>query len=250
MSKKQDGFFSNKNEWSKIKDDILQGYLPAYFQKLLTSRRPTYYVDGFAGKGKFEDGLNGSPLIAIDCIIKDGFKAEQKLALEFKKRLQQQYKYVIDFPIRLKSEHRPKYRMIHVSDHQDGCHLMADNMLRRTDKLFTTIQQEGQSSLFDYTDEVLRSVEGDIITYLDLEKMVTDFTAKYDQYTHLTVFEADFCNEYGVICAFSLIRDILSKMELSGNLEIVRTPERTKKGQKSSFWDEKSDHYVLIRRKH
>lgn len=74
MSKNQKDFFKKKNEWSKIKDDLLACYLPQYFQKLLTTRRPIYYVDCFAGKGKFEDGNPGSPLIAMntikDCLAK------------------------------------------------------------------------------------------------------------------------------------------------------------------------------------
>lgn len=61
----------------------------------------------------------------------DGYKAEQRLSTEYKQRLKQRYKYVLDMPIRLKSGSRPKYRMIHVCDHEDGCFLMAQNMQNR-----------------------------------------------------------------------------------------------------------------------
>ena len=68
MAKDQSGFFKQKKEWSVIKDRLLGGYLPQYFQKVLFTHRPIYYVDCFAGKGKFDDGQVGSPMIAMDSI--------------------------------------------------------------------------------------------------------------------------------------------------------------------------------------
>ncbi|MDR2090658.1 MAG: three-Cys-motif partner protein TcmP [Clostridiales bacterium] len=65
MSKNNVNFFKEKNSWSEIKDRLLGCYLPQYFQKLLMSRSPIFYVDCFAGKGKFEDGNDGSPRIAL-----------------------------------------------------------------------------------------------------------------------------------------------------------------------------------------
>lgn len=72
MAKDKSDFFKSKNSWSIIKDQLLGCYLPQYFQKVLMTRRPIYYVDCFAGKGKFDDGNPGSPLIALqireDCL--------------------------------------------------------------------------------------------------------------------------------------------------------------------------------------
>ena len=65
MSKNNADFFKVKNPWSVIKDRLLQCYLAPYFQKVLTTNKPIFYVDCFAGKGKFEDGNPGSPLIAL-----------------------------------------------------------------------------------------------------------------------------------------------------------------------------------------
>lgn len=66
--KNQRDFFKKKNEWSEIKDTLLRCYLPQYFQKLLVSGKPIFYIDCFAGKGKFDDGNDGSPLIAMQII--------------------------------------------------------------------------------------------------------------------------------------------------------------------------------------
>lgn len=68
MAKKNDDFFKEKKPWSEVKDDLLGHYLKPYFQKILHTRRTIVYVDCFAGKGAFEDGNPGSPLIALHTI--------------------------------------------------------------------------------------------------------------------------------------------------------------------------------------
>lgn len=65
MSKDNKNFFKTKNRWSEIKNRLLGCYLTPYFQKVLLTGRPIFYVDCFAGKGKFEDGNPGSPLVAL-----------------------------------------------------------------------------------------------------------------------------------------------------------------------------------------
>lgn len=66
MSKKNDDFFIEKKPWSIVKDELLGCYLTPYVSKILHTHRPLVYVDCFAGKGKFEDGTPGSPIIAMD----------------------------------------------------------------------------------------------------------------------------------------------------------------------------------------
>lgn len=413
MSKKQNNFFKTKNEWSKIKDELLQSYLTVYFQKLLTSRRPTLYIDCFAGKGKFDDGNYGSPLIAIDCInqsvqkthefqmndsiypyfiemkyhkelennlkalpltfnkpvtvpgtfkekvfdllqnkkdwnvflyidpfgIKaldscifydygqfgfhsfemlinfnsfgffrdacramkvdtsndeafqglddlveydptpintsqqsidllskiaggdywqdivldyqqkkfDGYQAEKHLSNGYKQCLLKKYKYVLDIPIRLKPKHRPKYRMVHVSNHEDGCFLMAENMQKRKDKLFTNIQQAGQISIFDISSTYSSNAEGEIIGEKEIEKMVRDLIQKNDN-IRITIFLAKFCTQYGIVCDFSQIYKILDNLKDHKEIEIIRYPSNTSTGKISAFWSEKKGRTVTIRK--
>ena len=66
MAKDNKDFFKTKNHWSEIKDALLGCYLPPYFQKVLKTYKPIFYVDCFAGKGKFEDGNPVLPLIRIE----------------------------------------------------------------------------------------------------------------------------------------------------------------------------------------
>lgn len=72
MAKKNHDFFKEKKPWSEVKDELLGCYLKPYLQKILHTHHPVVYVDCFAGKGAFEDGKPGSPLIALqtmqDCL--------------------------------------------------------------------------------------------------------------------------------------------------------------------------------------
>lgn len=63
-----DNFFARKRQWSRLKDRILGAYLKPYLAKIARTRRPTLIVDCFAGKGAFDDGEPGSPLIIADAI--------------------------------------------------------------------------------------------------------------------------------------------------------------------------------------
>lgn len=70
MAKKNDDFFVEKKPWSRVKDELLGCYLKPYVAKILHTHKPLVYVDCFAGKGKFDDGNPGSPLIALDIFQK------------------------------------------------------------------------------------------------------------------------------------------------------------------------------------
>jgi len=61
-------FFKEKKPWSIFKDNILDYYLTPYFYKILATRKPIVVIDCFAGKGRFEDGNAGSPLIIAEHI--------------------------------------------------------------------------------------------------------------------------------------------------------------------------------------
>ncbi|KNF08524.1 hypothetical protein CLPU_6c00100 [Gottschalkia purinilytica] len=61
-------FFKEKKEWSIVKDNILNWYLTPYLSKIINTRKPVYIIDCFAGKGKFDSGEVGSPLIIAEQI--------------------------------------------------------------------------------------------------------------------------------------------------------------------------------------
>lgn len=414
MAKDNKDFFKRKSEWSAIKDRLLGCYIVPYFQKVLTTGKPILYVDCFAGKGKFEDGNPGSPIIALKardrclstskqenihgkietCFIElnhaneltlntseflrngalhvisgkyeeniervlsnkeganiflyidpygiqaldtsifdrfksygfkslemlinfnsfgffrdacramgtnysndeafkdltelveydpanvstsksseelltriadgdywknivarysagniDGYKAERILSEEYKKRLKNRYQYVLDMPIRLKPGHRPKYRMIHVCDHADGCFLMAQNMQNRKDELFTNLQQDGQFSLFSHMQTVSSSIENDIITVDEIRAKLRDQIRDMNEEIRATKFFANFVNKHGILCNFKTLYNILDEMEKARKIEVTRDPATTSTGRASSFWEETKGKYVIIRRR-
>ena len=413
MPKNNKNFFKAKNPWSEIKDRLLGCYLNPYFQKVLTKGQQIYYVDCFAGKGKFEDGKPGSPRIALqvrnDCMSKtkngrsrietcfidlnyerdlrkniadfdtsngqicviggkyeeeiggllvskrgadvflyidpygiqaldlglfdklgtygfssfemlinfnsfgffrdacrvmrvdykndealqdlddlveydptevdanqqsenlltyiaggdywqaivddykqkkiNGYQAEKRLSTEYKLRLRQRYGYVLDMPIRLKAGQRPKYRMIHVCDHEDGCFLMAQNMQKRKDELFINVQQNGQYSIFDIDPTMTTTTENELLTVEEIATKVKEHLERFMGDIGITKFLATFVNDYGLLCEFNMIYGILDELKSQGLIEIIRTPAYTEKRlQPSTFWEEKENKSVTIRR--
>lgn len=408
MAKNNNSFFARKNTWSKIKDDLLACYLPQYFQKVLMTGKPIFYVDCFAGKGCFDDGNDGSPRIAlrirdtsieksnaqrpviktcfidlhyadelyiniadfnnnngiplvvsgkyeehielllenvgennvflyidpygikalnfalfskfagfgfasiemlinmnsfgffrdacrvmsVDCnndeafrnlddlveydptkvdtsnqseellisiaggdywksIVQDykeckitGYEAEKQFSNEYKRQLRKKYTYVLDMPICIKNKQHPKYRMIHVSNHEEGCILMADNMCSRSDKLFIEIQNQGQGNLFS-TD-----VQNNIINEMDIRDKIMKFITTFPNGITANKLIAAFYTEHGVMCKSNTIRNIWKLLEANGEIDIKRTPAQTKTGKPSTFLTEKRSigQSVLIRK--
>lgn len=64
-SSSKDDYFNELKEWSKRKLEIIEKYLDGAV-RILGSIDVVYYVDGFAGPGRYDDGSNGSPVRAIE----------------------------------------------------------------------------------------------------------------------------------------------------------------------------------------
>ena len=178
----------------------------------------------------------------------NGYQAERRLSVEYKQRLKQRYKYVLDMPIRLKEGQRPKYRMIHVCDHEDGCFLMAQNMQKQKEELFFRIQKSGQLSLFDLSTDYTSSVEGELLTKEEIAQKVKQTLNRFSEEIRITKFLALFVNEHGLVCEFKMIYDILEEFKIMRMIDIIRIPEKTKGGQLSKFWEEKDGRKIIIRR--
>lgn len=384
MSKDNSNFFEKKSIWAQTKDSLLAVYLKIYFQKLLTSPRQTCYFDCFAGKGKFDDGEDGSPLIALktrdECIqsarttpspnaiaalflddkyaddlranisafnndkgivqvkngrfektifpllkqlqpnmvnvflyidpygIKelkynlltsfadlrfasfemlinfnsfglfrnackasnvsyvndraladddemteleptefknddksrqlmneitggsdwegivssyrrkeiDGYQAEKMLASVYKAKLREKYTYVLDMPIRLKPRRHPKYRMIHITNHHDGCYKMAENMLRRSNELYIESLGHRQAELFEH------DVENELIDHVVLEAKLLESLSEHAGLTGFNQFVAYFFTKNGIICKIKDITQVLKNLETNGKISVVR----------------------------
>lgn len=61
----KDDYFGELKEWSKRKLEIIEKYLDGAV-RILGSIDVVYYVDGFAGPGRYDDGSSGSPVRAVE----------------------------------------------------------------------------------------------------------------------------------------------------------------------------------------
>ncbi len=58
-------FFERKREWSRWKHRLLQRYLGQFSGIVGSAHRTVYYIDGFAGEGRYKNPPeDGSPIIA------------------------------------------------------------------------------------------------------------------------------------------------------------------------------------------
>jgi three-Cys-motif partner protein len=397
MAKKNDDFFKEKKPWSEVKDELLGCYFKPYVSKILHTYRPLVYVDCFAGKGRFEDGQPGSPIIAMDIINKcketttmntvqistnfidlnyadnlreslknyhgvnivsgkyedqierllsnkngsnvflyidpygikalkcslfdnfamgrfnsiellinmnsfgfireachalgttfnersvfddlveydttkmdaseksiselndiaggdywqsiidsyrtnkiDGYEAEALFAEKYCNRLGQSFSYVLNMPLRIKRGQRPKYRLIHATNHKDGCLLMVDNICNRWQAL-QEIQTCGQLQLWD------ENCDNQIVDDEEIEKKVVEYFSKF--YDRISLYEAlaSFFIKHGVICSTCIVKKIIKRLESENRIEIIRTPAKTEKGKPTSFMDEGKGKTIVVR---
>lgn len=397
MVKKNDDFFKEKKPWSEVKDELLGCYFKPYVSKILHTYKPLVYVDCFAGKGRFDDGKPGSPLIALDIIkecisstktekvnvrtcfidlnyatelkqnlkgypevqiisgkyeneiekyltdkkgcnvflyidpygIKalqhslfgkfamerfnsiellinmnsfgfvreachtmgtkyddvsvfddlveydttkldaseksieelneiaggdywqaiirdykknkfDGYEAEALFAEKYCTRLKENYAYVLNMPLRIKRGQRPKYRMIHATNHKDGCLLMVDNIYNRWQAL-QEIQNNGQIVLWE------EDCDNQMVDEKSIEEKILDHLSQYKDWISLYEAIANFFMKYGTICSTITTKDILKKLINRNQVEIIRYPDKTEKGRPTTFLSEGKGNKVLIR---
>ena len=397
MAKKNDDFFVEKKSWSLVKDELLGCYFKPYVSKILHTYKPLVYVDCFAGKGKFEDGNDGSPLIALkiieECLatttmesaqieatfidlnyandlrinLKDypkakivsgkyednintvlhgkencnvflyidpygikalqcsffdgfakgqfnsiellinmnsfgfireachvlgttfddkalfedlieyeptkldmsdksiqeldeiaggdywhpiieeyktkkitGYDAEAKFAEQYCSRLMNSYKYVLNMPLRIKKGQRPKYRLIHATNHRDGCLLMVDNICNRWESL-QEIQTSGQLTLWT------ENYDNQIVDTDDIAEKIIDHFSQYTNWISLYDALALFFVKHGPICSTGDVKKKLKAHEKGGRIEVYRNPSITKKGKPSNFMTENSTQTVSVR---
>ena len=73
------GFHKERRAWFQIKHQIVGTYLSLFLGKLGKFGDRVYYVDGFAGQGRLDDGTEGSALIAAKLAAEPVQKSRQGL---------------------------------------------------------------------------------------------------------------------------------------------------------------------------
>lgn len=167
-------------------------------------------------------------------------EAELKLSKGIASAFNKKYKYVLNVPIKSSDNNNvPKYRLFHLTNHEEGCLLMADNMYKRIEEA-TVIHRGGQMSLFDL------DTEGEIVEDTDVKSTI--FSTLLNRQEHLNEFLCRFYTVNGLLMDSKGIKKELKNMELLGQIEIVRVPSLTGTGKKSNFMEEKRNKSVFVRR--
>jgi len=102
-------------EHTKVKHTILRKYLSAWIKILGRRHKRVCYFDCFAGRGRYADGEEGSPLIALEtaCRIKKEFSYIDEIVCTFIEKNINNYnnlKEVID----VEKENKEKYAKINI----------------------------------------------------------------------------------------------------------------------------------------
>ena len=173
--------------------------------------------------------------------IFDNQKAEQELSKGISLAFQKKYQYVLNVPVKSKSFNKtPKYRLFHLTNHEDGCLIMADNMFKRINEAAIR-QRGGQMSLFDLNSE--GSIE-------DLNKVKNNLKSLIVDEIHLNPLLCKYFTKFGIDTQASKICDILKEFENNNFIEIIRIPATTPKGKRSTFMKEENwdkGHKVVIK---
>lgn len=170
----------------------------------------------------------------------DSKEAEQRLAQGIANSFRKKYKYVLNVPVKSNPDNKtPKYRLFHLTNHEDGCLLMADIMHKRINESIER-QHHGQMSIFDF------NTEGELESSSNTKEMILRKLGS--EGTHLHPFLCDFFTNFGIETDSSTLKEYIKELEEEGKLRIARLPEKTSKGKLSSFMKEDKDHKVILRK--
>ena len=143
-------------------------------------------------------------------------------------------------PLRIKKGQRPKYRLIHATNHKDGCLLMVDNICNRWQAL-QDIQTCGQLQLWE------ENCENQIVDDEDIEKKAIEHLLHLKNRISLYETLAAFFIKHGAICPTSTVKKIIKKLEKENRVEVIRNPATTDKGKPTTFMDEGKGKTITVR---
>lgn len=166
--------------------------------------------------------------------------AEERISEGIASSFRKAYKYVLNVPIKSNLDNAvTKYRLFHLTNHNKGCLIMADNMFKRFNEACER-ERNGQISLFDYsssgelgnTNEIKQQLLS-VVNYQ--EKRITDVLCEY------------YCN-FGISASQASLKEALKQLETDDRIFIRRDPEFTKTGKKSLVMDENGGKKVYIKK--
>lgn len=161
------------------------------------------------------------------------FEAEEHFVNAYIKQFKNLFKYAVNIPIRLKTGHMPKYRLIFGTNNQDGAILMADNMNRRWKELLSA-QRGGQKVLFEYEFPDLSIQQN-----FNLEKDILNILQKHGFSVLMKELLVELIEKYGISFSEKEYKDKMREMGEKKLIIINRTPKYTPKGKEVTSLDYK-----------
>lgn len=154
-------------------------------------------------------------------------QAEERFSREYLKQIESLFKYVVNIPIKQKTRHLPKYRLIFGTDSPDGLILMADNMHKKWKQIVEN-ERAGQAVLFDY-DYPDPTIDGEI----DLEHEVLTILNSTKREVLLQGLLVRLVQKYGIAFSERHYINTVGGMEKKNLIKIRRDPEKTPTGKVS-----------------
>ena len=174
----------------------------------------------------------------------DGYEAERLLSATYKNRLKSflGYSYALDLPIGMKHDQHPKYRMLHLCDHPDGCVLMGNNMRQRDQVMTLEYKDRGQLSLFDMEDFVDNSSSSISVNVRD-----SILSLLSNEWQDVTILQARLYDSIGI--PKESMAAILKDMEDNGLFDVKREPAVTKTGKPARFHEVTAGNRLWLRKR-
>ena len=169
-------------------------------------------------------------------------EAEEMFFSEYSRKVKQLFKYTVNIPVKIKSTHIPKYRLIFASNHEDGLILMADNMNKKWNEIVAN-QRGGQQVLFDYEFPDLALLKG-----FDLHKDILASVSANSSGILLKSLIVELIQKYGITFSVSNYNKEILSMEKDSALIIDRVPALTPTGKRATAMDY-GEYKITIRRK-
>ncbi len=147
---------------------------------------------------------------------------------QYAARLGQVFKYVIQFPVKVRLSHIAKYRMIYGTNHEDGLLLMADNMARRWKEFRESVRPQGVLFEMDFPDQTVKRGVDDVREHI---------LGALNGRTPLKELLVQLVQRFGVSFSLSELTAVMKTMAKQNDIKVLRVPELLPSGKPITGWD-------------
>lgn len=154
--------------------------------------------------------------------------AEDALVAGYTAQLRNVFKYVIQFPVKVKLSHIAKYRMIYGTNHEDGLLLMADNMALRWKEFRDKVRPQQMLIEMDFPEQTVGMSRHDI--QMRILNLLDKRISLKDLLVHLI-------RDFGVSFSLSELKKEMQDLQKEKRILVIRSPEKHPSGRTITGWD-------------